>query len=340
MYYYWVRSVNKSNPTIVSALNAVSGTVGQTAPNIDYALNVLTGANGAQPFYYLPAPEVIDGINLPAGIYIKTAYFRDAAVRYFRAGEAVIDSANIITLNAEKITAGTMHADRIDANTLIGKLASFTTGQFQTIFADKAFFDSAMINNGLQSNNFNGNPATNNPGTQGWYIGRDGKLYLQNAVMSGQINAGSFVGGSFSGGTFTGGTFTGGTLSGQAVNGGTITGALFNAGFIRSPTVLAAPYSTPPGSRVPSISAGAPRAFWDLSITALGLEMMLGNGKIRFYADGRAEFDDVIVSRNNVVAQITCTNSLLGHIVIWDSTAGVGGGSDGVGGAGDGGGDY
>jgi hypothetical protein len=231
-YYYWVRAVSKWSDSVFSSFNATVGTPGSTAPDIDYAVNVLTGLNGAQPFYYLAADETINGILFPAGVYMKKAFIRDAVIRFLQIGEAVIDSANIISLTASKITAGTMSADRIDTSTLIAKEASFTVSQHQTIFGNKAFLNSVNINDHLQSDNFNGNPATNNPGTAGWYIGRDGKLYLQDAVVKGTILSSSFVGGVFTGGTFN-------------------ASAIYGANIYSNQSGLN--YTTPFGSRVPNV---------------------------------------------------------------------------------------
>lgn len=179
-YYYWVRHVNKWNPAVKSSLNATSGTEAITSEDIDFLLEALTGAEGDKPFYEVPAPIEIDGIEIPAGIYIKQAWILDAVVKTFRAGLAVIDSASIISLTA----------DKVELDSLVARLAQISEGQFGTIFANKAFLSGAVIGaSGIRSSNFNGNPATDNPGTAGWYIGPDGKLYLNNIVARGNIEA-------------------------------------------------------------------------------------------------------------------------------------------------------
>ncbi len=295
-YYYWVRAVSKWSDAVFSPFNATAGTPGSTAPDIDYAMNVLTGLNGAQPFYYLAANETINGILFPAGVYMKKAFIRDAVIRFLQVGEAVIDNANIIALTANKITAGTMSADRIDTNTLIAKEASFTVSQHQTIFGNKAFLNSANINDHLQSDNFNGNPATNSPGTAGWYIGRDGKLYLQDAVIKGTVLSSSFVGGDFSGGNFTGANFFGGLFQ----------GGVFEGNVLRS-AGSGLNYATPSGSRVNNVSGY--NASWNLAATGTQLAFQIF-GKIRMYADGLLEVDEPIISKSNVLASGTVTTSV------------------------------
>ncbi len=186
-YYYWVRAVNKFSDSVKSAFSQVDGVVAKTSPDVTYAMEVLTGERGDQPFYYVAATESINGFTFEPGTYIKTAYIAQAFIKYLSADVAVIRSANIESLTANKITTGAMSADRIETNTLAAKLATFDTGQFQSIFANKAFFGSANIAGFLQSDNFNGNPAANNPGTTGWYLGRDGRLYASQATFSGVI---------------------------------------------------------------------------------------------------------------------------------------------------------
>lgn len=66
-----------------------------------------TAADGS-PFFYLTTPTTINGVSIPAGAYMKSAYIHDAA----------ITNAKIANLSADKINAGTLSADRIGANTL------------------------------------------------------------------------------------------------------------------------------------------------------------------------------------------------------------------------------
>lgn len=179
-YYYWVRNTNKWDPSIKSALNDTSGTLAETAEDVEFLLELLTGEEGDKPFYVVEEEDEIDGITIPAGFYIKQAWILDAVVKTFRAGLAVIDSASIIELTA----------DKVELNSLVARLAQIAEGDFETIFAGKAFLNGAVIgSSGIRSSNFNGNPATDNPGTAGWYIGPDGKLYLNNIVARGNIEA-------------------------------------------------------------------------------------------------------------------------------------------------------
>lgn len=73
------------------------------------------------------------------------------------------------------------------------------TARLNNVFIGNASITTAMIEDAaitnakfggyLQSTTFNGNPSTNNPGTAGWYIGKDGKLYLNSIYARGNIEA-------------------------------------------------------------------------------------------------------------------------------------------------------
>ena len=90
------------------------------------------------PFIVQTSPEEINGTMVPAGVYIDTAYIRDAtittakiadlavdnakianlAVDNFKIANLAVDNAKIANLNAEKINAGYISADRIDAESI------------------------------------------------------------------------------------------------------------------------------------------------------------------------------------------------------------------------------
>ncbi len=224
-WYYWARNVNAWSDEIKSPLNRSAGTLAETAPDVPLLLEALTGAEGDKPFYTVPVDTVIDGVTVPAGVYLKDLYARAAVVTLFRAGLAVIDSASIIELTA----------DKIETNSLIGKFASLDEAQLRLMFADRAFIreaniadlavTSAKIGRVIQSDNWDGTIAPMNPGTQGWAITRDGEVVINNLFARGNIAANSVVAGaSITAPNITGGSITGGTITGGSIVGATITG--------------------------------------------------------------------------------------------------------------------
>lgn len=90
---------------------------------------------GVIPFTVLTSPTVISGDTIPAGTYINDAFIRNAAITEAKIKDAAITNAKIASLTADKVTL----------DSLVGRLAQITTGDFQTIFADKAFLVQANI---------------------------------------------------------------------------------------------------------------------------------------------------------------------------------------------------
>lgn len=121
---------------------------------------------GTAPFVVLTTPTVIDGDTIPPGTYIADAYIRNAVITGAKIKAATITDANIASLNAGKITM----------DSLVGRLAQIVTGDFQTIFAGKAFLQEANIVNGAISNAKIGNfiESTNYGPTTGWRLDKAG----------------------------------------------------------------------------------------------------------------------------------------------------------------------
>jgi len=70
------------------------------------------------PFIVQTTPTTINGVSVPAGVYIDTAFIRDGTITNAKIGSAAIDDAKIANLSATKITAGYLDADRIQAGTI------------------------------------------------------------------------------------------------------------------------------------------------------------------------------------------------------------------------------
>lgn len=107
--YYWIRFV--STEGVAGPFNSVGGKQGKTAQNPAYLMDVLTdeyGVTSESPFFQLDYPQEINGVTVPAGTYMKTAFIHNAA----------ITNAMIGSLAADKITTGLLAADRIGANSI------------------------------------------------------------------------------------------------------------------------------------------------------------------------------------------------------------------------------
>ena len=104
--YYWIRFVSTAG--VMGPYNAVGGTLGQTAQNPAYLLDAMSGILDKQPFFTVETPTKINGVTIPVGTYMKSAFIHDAS----------ITNAMIYQLSADKITTGTLAAGRIATNSI------------------------------------------------------------------------------------------------------------------------------------------------------------------------------------------------------------------------------
>ena len=121
-----------------------------------------SAADGS-PFFYLTTPTTINGVSVPAGAYMKSAYIHDAA----------ITNAKIADLSADKITTGTLAADRIGAN---------------SITADKINGTNLQVVNGTFSGSLQAATGT-----------FTGSLSAATGTFSGRLTAGTIDPGAFAG---------------------------------------------------------------------------------------------------------------------------------------------
>ena len=133
---------------------------------------VATNASAADgsPFFHLTVPTVIDGVTVPAGTYMKSAFIHDAA----------ITNAQIHDLAADKITTGTLAAGRIATN---------------SITADKINGTNLAVVNGTFSGSLQAATGT-----------FTGALSAATGTFSGRLTAGVLDPGAFAGQTYAYGT--------------------------------------------------------------------------------------------------------------------------------------
>ena len=65
-----------------------------------------TQVKGAIPFVVQTSPTTVNGVAVPAGVYIDAAYIKNGTITTAKIGNAQIDDAKIVSLTAAKITAG------------------------------------------------------------------------------------------------------------------------------------------------------------------------------------------------------------------------------------------
>lgn len=105
--YYWVKFVNVDGTS--GAFNALSGTAGSTGSDLSYTFDLLTEAYGTgsvAPYFQLDAPTTINGVEIPAGTYMKAAFIYDASITNAKIANLAVDDAKISSIAATKLTAG------------------------------------------------------------------------------------------------------------------------------------------------------------------------------------------------------------------------------------------
>lgn len=159
--YYWIRFVSTAG--VMGPYNAVGGTLGKTAQNPAYLLDSMSGILDEQPFFTVKTPTEINGVTIPVGTYMKSAFIHDA----------FITSAMIYELSADKITTGTLAAGRIATN---------------SITADKINGTNLAVVNGTFSGSLQAATGT-----------FTGALSAATGTFSGRLTAGTIDPGAFAG---------------------------------------------------------------------------------------------------------------------------------------------
>jgi predicted phage tail protein len=94
--WYWIRFVNVADEA--GPYNAVDGVEASTAGDPGYLMDVLSevyGTGSASPYFYLSAPQTINGVTVPAGTYMYDAFIYNGSITNAKIGDAAIDTAKI-----------------------------------------------------------------------------------------------------------------------------------------------------------------------------------------------------------------------------------------------------
>lgn len=138
--WYWVRFVSTSG--VKGPFSAVNGVPGASAVDPADVFAAIVGTEADKPFFTLTEATVINGVSVPPGTYIKEAF--------------------IAALNASKITAGDIAADRMKAAVIAA-----VNGSFERIVASRIDGTNLNVVNGTFS----------------------GELYGANGTFSGALAA-------------------------------------------------------------------------------------------------------------------------------------------------------
>lgn len=98
------------------------------------------------PFVVNTTPVVEAGVTIPAGVYMDGAYIRNLTAMIARFGSASIDNAKIASLDAAKITTGTLDANRIGANSI--SASKISTASLSALSANLGYVTAGDIHGG------------------------------------------------------------------------------------------------------------------------------------------------------------------------------------------------
>ena len=118
---------------LASATTAAGGITSEFIVNADRFAIMRGGSNttaASVPFAVQASATTINGVAVPAGVYVNDAFVKNGSIVNAKIGNAAIDNAKISSLSADKLTAGTVDTSRlnIDGATLT---ADPTTGALQ-----------------------------------------------------------------------------------------------------------------------------------------------------------------------------------------------------------------
>lgn len=118
---------------------------------------------GTAPFFHLTVPQVIDGVEIPAGTYMRSAFIPDATIKVAKIQDGFLDN-----LTAEK---GRLAAVRIQQG---GIDQAWFSGDLQSGYADTTEDPWEWV-------------STFSPGASGWIIRNDGTAEFNDAVFRGHV---------------------------------------------------------------------------------------------------------------------------------------------------------
>ena len=146
------------------------------------------------PFIVNSSPQTINGVEVPAGVYMDAAFIKNGTITNAKIGNAAIDDAKIANLSAAKITAGSISVGSFiqSSNYLIGsqgwKIHGDGTAEFAAAAIRGQLTASQINSNGLSIRDTSGNIILNagtgvfNGTTSASNVSGLGALATQNTV--------------------------------------------------------------------------------------------------------------------------------------------------------------
>lgn len=126
------------------------------------------------PFMVVTSPTTLNGVAVPAGVYMRDAFIQNGAITTAKIADAAIQSAKIATaaITTAHIQDATILAAKIkdgEINSAKIKDGSITTAKIQSLGAGKITSGAISVDTQLRSSNYQ-------PGVQGWMLQGSGDI--------------------------------------------------------------------------------------------------------------------------------------------------------------------
>ena len=126
VWHLWAKWESADGILSTSPAGGTNGVVATTGEDVSTLLDALTSeldgsGNPVNPNTLLiqrATTTTINGVTVPAGVYMKDAYVQNGTITNAKIANAAIDNAKVLDINASKITAGYIDAARIQAATI------------------------------------------------------------------------------------------------------------------------------------------------------------------------------------------------------------------------------
>lgn len=172
----WIKWESKAGVLSVSPAGGTNGLEVRTGEDVALLIEALTGNNPPQPFIFVPAPTVVNGVNVPPGTYIKDGFIQNGTITNAKIANAAIDDAKIANLSASKITAGSVAVGQHIQSTgyVAGSAGWRINGDGNAELSNATVRGTVFANNGQFHGTLLGGSATTYANGLGFYSGWSG----------------------------------------------------------------------------------------------------------------------------------------------------------------------
>ena len=134
------------------------------------------GIAPAEPFFVRTTPTTINGVSVPAGVYIQDGFIQNGTITNAKIANATIDDAKIGNVSASKLTAGSIAvgAHIQSSNYVAGSQGWIINGNGSAEFSNATVRGTVFANNGQFLGTLLGGSATTYANGLGFYSGWSG----------------------------------------------------------------------------------------------------------------------------------------------------------------------